>query len=512
MFAPALCYNPTIKSSLQECAMMPGNARRRWIATVLLLVWSGATLLVSCGETAKPVDHLTPTATGSVALASVTASTTATRTPVSTSGGGMQLVQVSSDPYSGDGSQHATEVEPSSYAYGTTIVAAFQAGRYIDEGASNIGWTASEDGGATWLHGFLPGTTVPVGGNYSRLTDPAVVYDAAHRTWMIAMIAFLETQGGLRAAALLVSLSTNGGTSWGNPVTVTNTGAAGGLDKDWITCDISSGSRYYGNCYIEWDNYNRGHLIEMSTSRDGGQTWGAAVTTVNQAAGFAGYPLVQPDGNVIVPISNASQTAIMVFGSTDGGASWSRPQQVTDVTSYSPSAFFRDDILLTPAIDGAGQVYLVWVDCRFEPGCTSNDLVMSTSRDGVSWSAARRIPIAPIGSAVDYYVSGLGVDGTGPGVAAHLGLAFYYFSSTCYSDCSLEVGYVSSLDGGATWSAKSHLAGPMLASWVAQGNNKVGDYITASFSGGRAFPFFEIATAPVGGHFNEALYTVEGGL
>ena len=494
--------------------MMPGNVRRCWIAIVMLLAWPGAVILVSCGESARPAAPLTPTATGAVARASVTAPVTATvtRAPVSTPGGGIHLMQVSSDPYSGDGSQHATEVEPSSYAYGTTIVMTFQVGRYTDEGASNVGWATSEDGGATWQQGFLPGTTALVGGKYSRLTDPAVVYDATHRAWMIATIAFLETQNGLTASALLVSLSTNGGTSWGNPVTVTSTGSAGGIDKDWIACDNSPASHFYGHCYIEWDNYNRGHLIEMSTSGDGGQTWGAPATTVDQAAGFAGYPLVQPGGNVIVPISNASQTAIMVFRSTDGGASWSRPQPVTTVTSYSSNAFFRDDILLTPAIDGAGKVYLVWVDCRFEPGCASNDLVMSTSSDGVNWSAVQRIPIAPVGSAVDYYVSGLGIDSNTSGAAAHLGLAFYYYSSTCHSDCPLDVGYVSSLDSGATWSAKAHLAGPMLASWVAQGNNKVGDYITTSFAEERAFPFFEVAMAPVGVRFNEAMYTVAGGL
>ncbi len=236
--------------------MMPGNVRRCWIAIVMLLAWSGAVTLVSCGESARPAAPLTPTATGAVARASVTAPVTATvtRAPVSTPGGGIHLMQVSSDPYSGDGSQHATEVEPSSYAYGTTIVMTFQAGRYTDEGASNVGWATSEDSGATWQQGFLPGTTALVGGKYSRLTDPAVVYDATHRAWMIATIAFLETQNGLTASALLVSISTNGGTAWGNPVTVTSTGAAGGIDKDWIACDNSPASHFYGHCYIEWDN------------------------------------------------------------------------------------------------------------------------------------------------------------------------------------------------------------------------------------------------------------------
>ena len=89
----------------------------------------------------------------------------------------------------------------------------------------------------------------------------------------------------------------------------------------------------------------------MSTSHDGGNTWGAAKTTADYAAGTSGYPLVQPDGTVIVPISNANQTAIIVFTSNNGGASWSRTITMVAVTSFSQSAYFTDDILLTPGID-----------------------------------------------------------------------------------------------------------------------------------------------------------------
>ncbi len=59
------------------------------------------------------------------------------------------LLQLSSDPYTNITSQHQTELEPDTYAFGSTIVAAFQAGRFIDGGSSNIGWATSTDNGAT---------------------------------------------------------------------------------------------------------------------------------------------------------------------------------------------------------------------------------------------------------------------------------------------------------------------------------------------------------------------------
>src|SRR5579864_2163098 len=43
-----------------------------------------------------------------------------------------QPLQLSSDPYKDAGSQPQSEVEPGAFAFGDTIVTAFQAGRYED--------------------------------------------------------------------------------------------------------------------------------------------------------------------------------------------------------------------------------------------------------------------------------------------------------------------------------------------------------------------------------------------
>src|SRR4051812_38124430 len=72
------------------------------------------------------------------------------------------LVQISTDPYTSSGFSHQTEVEPDTYSFGNTIVAAFQVGRATAAnggGTTNIGWSTSTDAGATWVHDFLPATT-----------------------------------------------------------------------------------------------------------------------------------------------------------------------------------------------------------------------------------------------------------------------------------------------------------------------------------------------------------------
>src|SRR6266852_1853339 len=81
------------------------------------------------------------------------------------------FTQISSDPYLNTTSYHATQVEPDTYSSGSTIVSAFQSGRFQDGGASNVGWATSTNGGTSWTHGFLPGTTVYAtpAGPYARV-------------------------------------------------------------------------------------------------------------------------------------------------------------------------------------------------------------------------------------------------------------------------------------------------------------------------------------------------------
>jgi hypothetical protein len=54
----------------------------------------------------------------------------------------------------------------------------------------------------------------------------------------------------------------------------------------------------------------------------------------------------------------------------------------------------------------------------------------------------------------------------------------------------------------------------MSLTWLAHTNQgvMVGDYQSASFSGGPAFPATVVANAPSGSTFDEATYTVRGGL
>ena len=401
--------------------------------------------------------------------------------------------QVSSDPFTNTTSFHATEVEPDTFASGSTFVSTFQAGRFSDGGASNIGWATTTDAGTTYTAGFLPGTTTfaTPARPYARISDPVVAFDAKHGAWLISTLAL---DSSLNGAAMLVNRSTDGAAAFGAPVTVAAAAAGQNLDKDWIACDNTAASSFYGNCYAEWDDFGSSNRLHMAVSSDGGLTW--TESTVPAASVIGGQPLVQPNGTVVMPIDNAFETAVGSFVSTDGGSSFRGPFKVAGIRSHIDAGNLRSGPLPSAEIDGAGKVYVAWEDCRFIRRCSANDIVYSTSSNGVKWSAIKRVPIDPTKSGVDHFLPGFGVDPSTSGATARLGLTYYYYpSTTCTTaTCQLDVGFISSSNGGSTWSAPTQLAGPTSLSQLpltSQGY-MVGDYISSSFVSSGALSVFAV--------------------
>jgi hypothetical protein len=444
-------------------------------------------------------------------------SSSVTRSSVPATRRGTPGHPLGSDPYTDPRSQHATEVEPDALAAGDTIVAAFQVGRYRDGGSTNIGVATSTDRGVTWTALQLPGITTAEGGHFDRVSDPSVAFDAKHGVWLVTSLAISAPPGGSPAGAAVVVNRSRDGITWEPAVTVAAAPPGGFLDKNWTASDNNPNSPFFGNSYTVFDDNGSGDLVQLTTSTDGGRTWSAPQTTPDQFTGLGGEPVVQPDGTVIIPMVDGGESSVWSVVSKDGGRTWSSANPVSDVQAHDNSGGLRTGPLPSTGIDASGRVYVVWQDSRFRKGGSTNDLVMSTSDDGVSWTTPVRIPIDPVTSGVDHFIPGLGVDPATSGNSAHLALSYYYYpkGNCAAAACELRAAIITSTDGGATWSVPQDLTGPMKLAWIPQTTqgSMVGDYMATTFdAAGKAHPVFAVASAPTRGKLDVAMASPPGGL
>jgi len=410
--------------------------------------------------------------------------------------------RLSVDLSTNDRSQHETAVEPDDFAWGSTVVAAYQVGRFPGGASSNIGFSVSRDAGRTWQRGLLPGVTLESSppGTQTGASDPSVAYDAVHAVWLISTLT-LEPE----SSHILIARSTDG-LHWGAPLTAA-TGPI--LDKEWLTCDNGASSPFHGRCYVLYTDDQKNWTVSQSTD-DGGLTWSTPVRATSTLVGT--QPAVRPDGTLVaIAGSYVGQAALTgsIEGvrSTDGGVTFAR-FTVSPFQSASAGAM-RALALPSMEMDAAGTLYAVWDDCRFRSGCTANDLVLTSSPDGgLTWAQPARVPIAPPSSSLSAFITGLGAD---PAHAGHLGLVYaYYLAGSCgRGTCLLGIGFTSSVDGGATWTKAQQLdAQPMPTTWIARTNSgrMLGDYFSTTFAGGRIVPVFALAAPPLNGRLREAIF------
>ena len=418
------------------------------------------------------------------------------------SAGSVIPTPIGDDPYTdgGSGHQHKTQLEPDSFAFGQTIVALTQSGRWFGGGgSSNLVFSTSQNGGRTWTTGGLPGTTVNSGGPWPRISDPSIAFDPQDNVWLALG---LGIDAGGNGHILLVNRSTDGGLTWSNPVDAGHSNG-GFWDKTWITCDTWAQSPHYGNCYVEFDDNSAGNDMSMVTSTDGGLTWGPPysrraarrVSAASRSCSRTGTSSCRTRTTAARRARSGRRTAGRV-GATACSSTTSRS------TAWPPTS--ARSRCLRPRSPETARSTSPGRTAGSAPVCSSNDIVYSTSMDGLTWSAVTRIPIDPVTSTVDHFLPGIAVDKNTSGSSTHVAVAYYYFPiAACSTNtCDMTVGFTSSLDGGASWTPGFKVGGPFKVPWIANTNQgyMVGDYISTSFTGdGKAHPVFSFAKAPDSG-------------
>jgi hypothetical protein len=390
------------------------------------------------------------------------------------------------DRHANPESQHETEAEPDSLTVGATTVALFQVGRNRSGGAASIGFATTRDGGRTWREGLLPGLTANTQppGPSARASDPVLAYDAARGVWLAHTLAL--SQGVTR---LTVHRSTDGLT-WSGPIDVTVAQSDElAYDKNWIVCDNGATSPFRGRCYVAYTLVGEQDALAVQRSDDGGRTWSAAVTRRMPVTGV--IPVVQPDGRLVLAFwSGRSMVSVT---STDGGVTLAEPVAISRLTPRDVRPF-RAPPLIAAEIDGNGGVVAAWQDCRFRAGCAANDVVLSRSPDGRTWTDPVRVTAGR-----EAVMPTIGVEaGTG-----RLAIAYYAIHRN-----GVDAEVVTSANG-SRWTAPQRLSPRrMPLEWMPQTTlgRMLADYIGVTWVRGRPLVVYVLASPPRGGKLRQAVY------
>ena len=311
---------------------------------------------------------------------------------------------------------------------GNNIVAFWQQDRWSDGGAHGNVAAYSTNAGATWTtSASQPAFSRCAGGvgdagGYERATDPWLSFSPNGRLHAIS----IGFDNSTARNAILAAFSDDGGASWTAPQVLRfdNPRAVGNNfnDKETLTADPINSSLVYAT----WQRIvspseqtsARGYENAASfyseawfaRSTNGGVSWEPARSIYADRGKFTqtigNVVDVLPNGtlingfNLIRAISNRQKTRgynVALIRSPDKGVTWSREIIVNRLLSDEvqdpehPSKDVRTgDILPIWAVDRSntrthGNIYVVWMDTRFNDP-DHNDILLARSTDGgLSW-------------------------------------------------------------------------------------------------------------------------------
>lgn len=383
------------------------------------------------------------------------------------------------------------------------------------------GYMYSSDGGKTFTDGGqLPVTTGISAIGATQLPqisgDPEIKY-LGGCTFVYASIVVARFGASSTVQTMGVHRSTDCGVTWQGPYVVTPASNPGGLttaagaprdaaDKEFMDVDPDT-----GRLIMTWTNFGATAVeIRSALSDDGGLTWGnGALIAATDADGQASIPRFARGNNNVYVAWRRFPFPGTLFGygnsvgfarSVDNGLTW---QTAVDL---SPE-FLTQDLILgndrsntspSLAVDisnsrYAGNVYVIYPNNDSNDG---SDIAFQKSSDGGRTFSEPMLINARPGADRAQWFPWVTVD-TRTGKIT----VFYYDQGVATSGDLTEVSYLTSSDGGETWSHPRPLtARPFNAG---HGNDtsqpNLGDYVQAVANGGITYFAYAISSPPPGG-------------
>ncbi len=377
------------------------------------------------------------------------------------------------------------------------LIGVWQQDRWSDGGATGLLTAVSTDRGETWSTTFAHFSQCS-GGTFQRASDPWVTISPDGTAYQIA----LALNDSNTTKGILVSRSSDGGSTWSEPVTVVQH-TDGGDDKEMIAADPTD--PHY--VYAVWDrtNFSDRYLTWFSRTTDGGASWEAARVIYDPGANAystAHQMAVLPNGALVdvfvLSFAATNMSFIAALQSIDHGLTWSTPILVsTDdaigvVDAKTQAPLRTGGGIPNVAVDpSSGTIYAVWEDARFS-GRQREGVALARSTDGgISWSVPVQVNQV---HDVQAFTPSVAVSAGGT-----LAITYYDFRQDTDDVNTLLTNYwrITSTDGGNSW-RETPVAGPfdlLRAPVVAGGAFFLGDYQALVASGGFFVPFFVAANS-----------------
>lgn len=387
------------------------------------------------------------------------------------------------------------------------LAAAWQQDRYLDGGCRGNVVSVSFDGGTTWQHSLLPELSLCTGGVWERASDPWVSFAINGDLYSVSLVFTLGNDTDPDVGGIVVHKSTDGGLSWGDPITISESGQD---DKQTLTTDP------FDECaaYVVWTRPpTRDGEVLFSRTTDCGESWSEPeLVHSNAPPGLGAQIVVLPDGSLVaVFVENGltlQQNEVLVKRSTDGGETWPGEPVVAGIQTYAfPVAPDTDATVRSGVIDVAvdretGALYAVWE--QFEAGLPPVSIAFTTSVDGgLTWSPQAIINPTPPADAFEReqaFIPSVAVSDGGT-----IGLTYFTFENDAPGDArsDADAWFIHCHPDGrdctepSEWSEAQRLTASSFDYQAAPESNLgyfVGDYMGLASAGSDFFALLSVTT------------------
>ena len=259
------------------------------------------------------------------------------------------------------------------------------------DNANAVAASRSTDGGKSWTTGYVFKTSAADGAKLFNdkewiAADPTNP-DVAYVTWTEF---FMGASGVTSSEVVVISRTVDGGTTWSAPAQVPSSPSLGSGDRkntsgSTVTVDAA------GVVRVTFEATSNGHdWVAYATSTDGGATFTtkllAIIADIPSPLPGATYrddsfPAFGMDGSslhVVWSNWNGTNARIVYIRSTDGGATWSTPVNISGSSG---------DQLFPWVAAANGKVYATWFNRAPGGGNTYSISGVASTDGGGSWSA-----------------------------------------------------------------------------------------------------------------------------